>query len=278
MPFPKNTQALSLTLQKIASGEGKSYQAILTSFLIERALVRLVSDEFLFKHLVFKGGYVGQRIFETGRFTRDLDSILTGASMESIVESVIEALRQNVGDHTWFEFEEQSNLELQNQYGGVRLKFRAGLLPKFEDVKRAQILHLDFGIGDPITPAPLLTSTQSTLGTEHISWRVYTVETICSEKLHTLSTRGSENSRSKDVFDLACLLPKANGQVLKEALARTFQYRGDSLPESIVVTIQEIDTTLLRRGWKSALAGLKTVPDFDQAFADLIKNLIAHGI
>lgn len=241
-------------------------------------MIRLVSDEFLFNHLVFKGGYVGQRIFDTGRFTRDLDSILVGASMQSIVESVMAALRQNIGDHTWFEFEEQSVLELQNEYGGVRLKFRAGLLPRIEDVRRAQILHLDFGIGDPITPAPLVASTQSTIGAEQISWRVYTVETICSEKLHTLLTRGSENSRSKDVFDLACLLPKANGQILKEALARTYQYRNDTLPQSSLGTIQEIDITLLKRGWKSALAGLKTLPNFEQTFADLIKILIAHGI
>jgi predicted nucleotidyltransferase component of viral defense system len=253
MPFPKTPQGLAQRLQRIASEQGKSYQELLTSFLIERALLRMVSDKFLYNHLVFKGGYVGQRIFETGRFTRDLE------------------------DHTWFEFEDQSNLELQKEYGGVRLTFRAGLLPKLKDLKRAQILHLDFGVGDPVTPAPLAASTQTTVGGDLISWQVYTVETICSEKLHTLVTRGSENSRSKDVFDLAILLPKANSQVFKEAIVRTFDYRGDPVPKFMVNALREIDTTLLQRGWKSALAGMKTIPEFDETFDAVVERLIAHG-
>ena len=115
MPFPKTPQGLAQRLQKIALEKGTSYQAILTSFLIERALVRMVSDEFLYEHLVFKGGYVGERVFETGRFTRDLDSILQGTSMNSVLESVKNALDKDIGDHTWFEFEERSDLELQNE-------------------------------------------------------------------------------------------------------------------------------------------------------------------
>ena len=278
MPFPKTPQGLAQRLQKIALEKGTSYQAILTSFLIERALVRMVSDEFLYEHLVFKGGYVGERVFETGRFTRDLDSILQGTSMNSVLESVKNALDKDIGDHTWFEFEERSDLELQNEYGGVRLKFRAGLLPKLKDLKRAQILHLDFGVGDPITPAPLSASTQTTVGGELISWRVYTVETICSEKLHALVTRGSENSRSKDVFDFAFLLPKANSQFIKDAITRTFDYRVDPVPKSIANTLREVDTTLLRRGWKSALAGMKNIPDFDETFASVVDSLEAHGL
>lgn len=278
MSFPKTPQGLAQRLQKIASAGEQSYQTLLTSFLIERALVRMVSDEFLYGHLVFKGGYVGQRIFETGRFTRDLDSILLGTSMDSVLESVKNALSQDVEDHTWFEFEEQSDLELQNEYGGVRLKFRAGLLPKLKDLKRAQILHLDFGVGDPVTPAPLLASTQSTIDGELISWRVYTVETICSEKLHTLVTRGSENSRSKDVFDLAILLPKADSLVIKDAIVRTFDYRGDPIPKSMAKALREIDTTLLQRGWKSALAGMRSIPEFDATFTAVVDGLNIHGL
>jgi len=278
MPFPKTPQGLAQRLQKISLEGGTSYQAILTSFLIERALVRMVSNKFLYEHLIFKGGYVGERIFETGRFTRDLDSILLDTSMDSVLESVKSALDMDIGDHTWFAFEERSDLELQNEYGGVRLKFRAGLLPKLKDLKRAQILHLDFGVGDPVTPAPLSASTQTTVGGELISWRVYTVETICSEKLHALVTRGSESSRSKDVFDLAFLLPKANTQFIKDAITRTFDYRGDPVPKSIESTLREIDTTLLRRGWKSALAGMKSIPEFDETYEAVIDSLNAHGL
>ena len=52
-----------------------SYQAIATSFLIERLAVRLISNKRIANSLVFKGGYVGLRIYQSSRFTMDLDAL-----------------------------------------------------------------------------------------------------------------------------------------------------------------------------------------------------------
>jgi hypothetical protein len=62
-------------------------------------------------------------------------------------------------------------------------------------------------------------------GLEEISWSVYPIETICAEKIHAMISHGDENSRSKDVHDLAVFLPKVDGPILKEAIKRCFEYR-----------------------------------------------------
>lgn len=105
---------------------------------------------------------------------------------------------------------------------------------------------MDIGTGDPITPRAQDEKTPTTLGVGELSWRVYPIETIIAEKLHPLVSLGAENSRSKDIFDLAFFLPKANATFLKHAIARTFAYRDDAVPNSIVSKIENMDHTLLR--------------------------------
>ena len=47
------------------------FQNIQTAFMIERLVARLVADKNLAKHLLFKGGFVGLRVYNSdGRFIR----------------------------------------------------------------------------------------------------------------------------------------------------------------------------------------------------------------
>jgi hypothetical protein len=78
------------------------------------------------------------------------------------------------------------------------------------NLKRAQVVHFDVGIGNPITLGPKIIETPLLLlPQEHIRWSVYPVEMIIAEKLHALIAHGDINSRSKDIYDLANFLPKA---------------------------------------------------------------------
>lgn len=60
----------------------------------------------------------------------------------------------------------------------------------------------------------------------------FPIEMICAEKLHALISHGDENSRSKDVHDLAIFLPKVDGPTLKEALKRSFEFCSTEIPKS----------------------------------------------
>jgi hypothetical protein len=173
-------------------------------------------------------------------------------------------------DMAWFEFESEFDLTTQNEYGGTRLQYRAGIGQKLRDMKRAQIIKIDIGVGDPVTPAPIAQTMQEKLGNGSISWQVYPMETIIAEKLHCLISRGSENSRSKDVFDLAFYLPQCNKRILKEALQNTFSYRGDSLPSNIPESIKSIDKIILEKGWRSATALLPMKANFQDSLNQII--------
>ena len=162
----------------------------------------------------------------------------------------------------------------QGEYGGIRQVYRAGIGEVLKNLKKAQIIHFDLGIGDPITPAPRMLETPSLIAkNEDISWSVYPVETIIAEKLHSLITHGDMNSRSKDVYDLAVFLPKADKNSLIEAIKRCFEYRETELPKSIAGSLKNLNTTRLEKGWNSALASLSEAPKFKNTFEKLVQQI-----
>jgi len=81
-------------------------------------------------------------------------------------------LRARDGHGVWFKFEAQVDLQTQGEYGGFRQVFRAGIGPVLKNLKKAQIVNFDLGIGDPITPEPTKATTATLLSGEDLSWSV----------------------------------------------------------------------------------------------------------
>lgn len=266
-------RSINQRLSNLAQKKGVSFASLNTSFLIERLVIRLTSDKTLKDSLVFKGGYVGLRVYESPRFTVDLDALLMKANLRKTLEKSKTAAVTDIGDGVWFKFEQEVDLKAQGEYGGIRQTFRAGIGFPMENIKRAQILNFDIGIGDPVTPAPIEQELAELIGEGELSWQVYPIETIIAEKLHALIDRGDDNSRAKDIFDLSQFLPKANEKILQKALVACFKYRKTELPTDIAAHLSTINLNLLKRGWPSAISTVKNAPTFEDAFEAVIKQL-----
>ena len=265
------SRSISMKLSRLARQQGVVYERLLTIFLLERMLERLVSSKKLSSILIFKGGYVQNRVYGSPRFTVDLDAALKGGSLANLEIEPIAAIETDLGDGAWFRFESKVALDLQNDYGGVRFSFRAGLGAPPDNLKIAQLLNFDVGVGDAVMP--LGTRTEGVLGDRDFSWKVYPVEFIAAEKLHAALTRPLENSRSKDIFDLSFILPRCDAEKLKMAVAATFASRGDVMPEKVSEAFSKVSTTRLRIGWDSAVQGIRNPPDFQQSFDEIVLNL-----
>ncbi len=251
------------------------YRNVETVFLIERLVARLVADKKLSQHLVFKGGFVGFRVYGSPRYTIDLDALLIRANIDSTLELVKQRAEMDSDDGTWFRFESQINLTTQGEYGGIRQVYRVGIGEILPDIKRAQSIYFDLGIGDPITPGPQIAETPSLFPqNENFSWSVYPIETICAEKLHALLVHGDANSRSKDVHDLSVFLPKADAETLGTALKRCFEFRKTRLPVKISDEIRKINTLRLELGWANSVSTVPTAQDFKIAFDAIIKGMM----
>ena len=201
--------SITQRLVDLVGKTGVVFPNLVTSLLIERLVVRLVSEVKLQNTLIFKGGFVGLRVYESPRYTVDLDALLIRSNIDATLDLCRTAAEADLQDGVWFQFEDQIDLATQGEYGGIRQVYRAGIGEVLKNIKKAQIIHFDLGVGDPVTPGPIAATTQTLLSGETMSWSVYPIETIIAEKLHAVVVRGGANSRSKDIHDLAIFLPKA---------------------------------------------------------------------
>jgi len=267
--------SITQKLLKLKDQLGVRYENLLTAFLIERLVARLIANETLRKSLVFKGGFVGMKIYDSPRYTIDLDALLLKSNIGQTLEQTKTAAESDLDDGVWFHYEEQIDLQTQGEYGGFRQVYRAGVGPKLKKLKKAQIINFDLGIGDPVVPGPSKTISGTLLSKEYLSWSVYPIETIIAEKLHALISLGAANSRSKDVFDLSIFLPKADPKSLALALEKTFSFRGTELPTNIAGAVSNLNTKALERGWKNAVSNIRDVEEFGICFSH-VASLLVH--
>jgi predicted nucleotidyltransferase component of viral defense system len=278
MTTKQKGDSISQKLTTLRSKTGVTFQNIATAFLIERLVARLVADQKLGDRLVFKGGFVCLRVYESPRYTFDLDALLRNTNIDETLSLTKVAAESDIDDGVWFRFESQIDLTTQGEYGGIRQSFRAGIGPVLKDLKKAQIINFDLGIGDPITPKPYKAVTETLMGEEDLSWSVYPVETIIAEKLHAIIDRKDANSRSKDIHDLAFFLSKADKAILQLAISKCFAHRQTDLPKNFAKTLKSLDTKILKKGWPSAVSSVNNAKTFESTFAKVISLLEDLGL
>ena len=162
-------------------------------------------------------------------------------------------------------------LKTQGKHEGLRFSFRAGIGEVLKDLSKGQILNLDLSFGDSVVPSEVPVNTSSLIFDEEISWKIYPLESIVSEKLHALISRGSISSRSKDIFDINFLIEKCDFKNLAKAIESTFLASGDEVPDDIVKELKSLDTARLKKGWRSATQPIGKL-DFDEVFESIIEK------
>lgn len=209
-----------------------------------------------------------------GRETVDLDFLLTRmkaerATLEEICKKIAAV---SLDDGFTFSF---AGVELLSQphmdYPGYRITLNTSF------AKMKDKIHIDVGVGDVVEPQhreiKLFQYRGKPFFEDAVSLLVYPVETIFAEKLETVLSKGSKNSRMKDYHDLF-LLVRSNGLIepkkLKEALAKTFKNRGTTLS---AIQFDSTGLKSLQQLWTAHLHGLGDIAK-DLALPQSIETVI----
>jgi predicted nucleotidyltransferase component of viral defense system len=258
-----NEQALKAQLLTIAKEKGIPFNSCWKKLLLERFLARLSRSVYA-DNLIFKGGFLLAYMMKIGRETTDLDFLLTRMKAEraTFEEICNEIAAVSLDDGFTFSF---AGVELLSQphmdYPGYRITFNT----HFE--KMRDKIHIDVGVGDVVEPQhreiKLFQYRGKPFFEDIVSLLVYPVETIFAEKLETVLSKGSKNSRMKDYHDLL-LLVRSKGlieqETLKKTLTKTFQNRSTSLSS---IQFDSAGIKSLQQLWTAHLHGL----------GDIAKNL-----
>lgn len=223
---------------------------------IERVIARLENSAELRNHLIFKGGFVLLKVLESDRFTRDLDALCEGINKKDAQDLINKALLTDLDDGFWFGEIRVQNLEEQGEYGALRFDCAYFLGdPPVEKLKLVKLsrVHFDLGFGDKVIGklSPIKSPALLPHG-KPLSWKVYPLESIYSEKLETLVQRGDANSRAKDIYDMTMIFNTCKDtEKLSKAIIATFKNRSTEIPESFSDFAANLNLRQLKSSWGS---------------------------
>ncbi|HSQ05306.1 MAG TPA: nucleotidyl transferase AbiEii/AbiGii toxin family protein, partial [Burkholderiales bacterium] len=235
------------------------FQLTLRRYVIERFLYRLGQSDYR-ERFVLKGAMLFM-LWDTSiyRPTKDLD--LAGYGVNDAL-SLIERIRKILAipcpeDGIVFMTESMTAEPIRDgaEYHGFRLRV-------IGELAAARIsLQIDVGFGDAIEPPATLETYPVILDAPAPRIRAYPREVSIAEKLHAMVTRGLENTRLKDFYDVYVLSSRFMflGARLGSAITATFARRGTTMgdPWPVALTSDFYDDPARAQAWRRLLQRTK---------------------
>ncbi len=234
-PNPTNFAASTeAKLKNFCKQQNVDYKFALIRYATERFLYRLSVSEYAHQ-FVLKGGnlFIIWQQGQNFRPTIDSDFLYFGQADETHLHEIFTSLCETpVDEKAGLRFDANtiriSAIRQTAKYVGTRILLAAFL-------GNAQIyLQFDICVGDAITPSPEYAEFPVLLDGSSPRLRIYPKETAISEKFEAMTTKGSQNSRMKDFYDIWLLTELFHFDLvtLRKAVHNTFSRHKLTLPDS----------------------------------------------
>lgn len=265
---------LKAIIKSIAKEKSISAQIVMQNYMLERFLERVSLSQHR-SSFILKGGFLIAAIVGLDtRTTMDIDATIKGAALtrENLAKMLDEIIGIFVDDSVIFKINSITEIRDSDEYNGYRVALIAQYPPM------AIPLKLDITTGDKITPKEIVYEFKLLTEDRKISVLAYNLETILAEKLETIISRGDQNTRSRDYYDVYILFKLQADDidfiVLKQALKATCEKRNSihliENSEKIVLDVK--DSSAMNSQWK------RYQKDFDYAddisFADTCDSIL----
>jgi hypothetical protein len=250
-PEPKRNLPASVRQQLLTVSHRckEPFDLVLVRYGIERLLYRLSRSPHAEKFLL-KGAMLFA-IWSDGihRPTRDVDLLGSGPHDDETLKTIFTELCRLETEPDGLTFLPESvaaaPIREEDSYPGTRITLEARL-------ENARIsIQVDIGFGDVVTPSPEEVEFPALLDFPAPHLRAYPIYTVVAEKLEASVRLGEANTRMKDFFDLWFLSRNFpfKGELLKDAITRTFARREMPLPSTVPVALTPEFAALKAATW-----------------------------
>lgn len=209
-----------------AGGDSDKAQILLRIYMMERFLERVAESKYK-NNFILKGGMLVSSLVGVDlRTTMDIDATirslpLTQQDMKSILEEIMAI---DLKDGVRFEIQKVMNIMESFEYEGIRF-FIKGYIDRLW-----QTMKIDISTGDSITPGAIEYNLPLLLEKRNIGLWAYNIETLLAEKLETVMSRATGNTRMRDFYDIYVLTKQENISIdhdhLRHAFLNTCIHRG----------------------------------------------------
>lgn len=222
----KTARQLKDLIRNLSKEKSADAQILMRNYMMERFLERISLSEYRDKFILKGGMLVAAMVGLDARSTMDLDATIKGANVnvediENLISSIITV---PIDDGVKFQLKSISEIMDEAEYPGIRVSMST----TFDGVVTP--LKIDISTGDAITPREVRYSFKLMLEDRSIDIWAYNLETVLAEKLETIITRTTTNTRMRDFYDIYILEQlhgtTLNPKILHDALLATAHKRG----------------------------------------------------
>lgn len=247
----KTATQLKAKIRNLSDGNSLKAQPLIRNYIMERFLERISLSDYR-DNLILKGGMLVSSIvgLET-RTTMDIDTtiqslLVTMSEAKRIIEAIISvALEDNVSFH----IKKIEQIMEDFDYPGIRFILEASL-----DNLR-QVIKIDLSTNDVITPSAIVYQYRLMFEDRNISLKAYNLETLLGEKIETVISRGTANTRMRDFYDIHTIsthkTERIDYEILQKALLTTSKKRNTlDLIEDYKRIIDEVRSSgVMKKNW-----------------------------
>ena len=222
----KTARQLKDLIRNLSKKNAADAQILMRNYMMERFLERISLSSYRDKFILKGGMLVAAMVGLDARSTMDLDATVKGAnvSVEDVENMMAEIIAVPIDDGVTFQVKSISEIMDEAEYPGIRVT----MTTLFDGVRTP--LKIDISTGDAITPKEVRYSFKLMLEDRSIDVWAYNLETVLAEKLETIITRTTTNTRMRDFYDIAILQQlygsTLDPHVLHDALLATAHKRG----------------------------------------------------
>ena len=252
----KTARQLKDLIRNLSREKSADAQLLMRNYMMERFLERISLSEYRDKFILKGGMLVAAMVGLDARSTMDLDATVKGANVNvEEIENLISAIVSvPIDDGVKFQLKSISEIMDEAEYPGIRVS----MTTTFDGVVTP--LKIDISTGDAITPREVRYSFKLMLEDRSIDIWAYNLETVLAEKLETIITRTTTNTRMRDFYDIYILDQlhgnTLNRQTLYDALLATAKKRGTErhLAEAVDV-LNEVESSPVCKNFGNLTAG-----------------------
>lgn len=213
-------------IRNLSKTKSADAQVLMRNYMMERFLERISLSEYRDKFILKGGMLVAAMVGLDARSTMDIDATIKGATVgiEEVEDMISSIVSVPLDDGVEFRVKRIAEIMDEAEYPGIRVSMET----EFDHVITP--LKIDISTGDAITPREVRYSFKLMLENRSIEIWAYNLETVLAEKLETVVSRATTNTRMRDFYDLH-ILGQLHAQSivasdLQAALTATAKKRG----------------------------------------------------
>lgn len=221
----KTAKQLKDLIRNLSKKKSADAQILMRNYMMERFLERISLSKYRDKFILKGGMLVAAMVGLDARSTMDLDATVKGinVNVNDVADLIAGIVSVPIDDGVTFRVNKVSEIMDEAEYPGIRVS----MTTVFDGVVTP--LKIDISTGDAITPREVRYSFKLMLEDRSIDIWAYNLETVLAEKLETIITRATTNTRMRDFYDIYILEQlhgnTLNAQILHDALLATARKR-----------------------------------------------------